>query len=391
MVGKGGGMKPVILLGVCCVLSIIVGLIVYFFNLWCPFGYSCPSSSEPVATPSQTPSMTPSQTPSQQRSAVSQQPSGAPSQTPAPFLGAPQPQISGKNFTPLTTLYGDFYIEPDTSGRGSNHLYKAPSVLVSNWWKGDVSRARFSGTGVDDIGNIGNFKFIRIGSNIAKVVFVGAYDFYVYFVDSSGNPIPTPYTASSTSISKVDFGDFSSDQAGAQPDPSNPLAFMPMTYACLVDETSSGENCLLPTTYSDYTNNKASMFTYTPNPSDTSTKLRKKGFCEDGYGPNPFSPQDPKNKCTYLPALNASPAVPTAPGINPGPVPTFSPPSGTCPCGSYRQPNGQCVRITNQYLGNIQSGQPYCEDGLAVAPDGVTCYNFNAPWSTYTHPAALKC
>jgi hypothetical protein len=298
----------------------------------------------------------------------------------------------------LASLYGSFYIAPDTSGQGSSHLYKAPNIPVSQWWQGNVSWARFSGTGQhDDLGTIGNFKFVRIGSNIAKVTQVGAYDFYLYFLNSNGNFIQSPYQTS-TSVNEVDFGDFSSDQAGAQPNQTLPLAFMPKTYACLLDETSSGDYCTLPTTYSNYTNNEPSMFTYTANPSDPTTQLRPKGFCEDGWGPNPLDPHDPVNKCTYTSAnaaaASGSPAVPTAPGINPGPVPAPSPPapSGPCPCGSTRlTAHGQCVPITNLYISNVPSGQPYCQDTFGVATDGVTCYDFNNYYDPVTYPAAIKC
>ena len=374
------------------VIVVVTGLVLYFFNLVCPYGYSCPST--PAPSGDQPSANQPSvNQPSANQPSVNQPSANQPSANqpsanqPAspPFLGAPQPQISGKNFIPLASLYGTFVIAPDTTGRGSNHVYKTPSVYTSNWWDGGNIRM---GPGVAN--STGNLKFIRIGQNIGKIVTIGAFDVYVYFVDSNGNPVPTPYTAQSTPLTHIDLGDFSPDQPGAQPDPSLPLNFMPKTFACLVDETPSGPNCLIPAAYTNYTDNAPPTFTYTPNAVDPTKKQRPKGFCVDGWGQRPHSlyPNDPSNACGYM---GSSPA--TAPGIVPGPDPTFAQAPGpvtSCPCNTSPR-NGQCVTLSGgPYVATASSGTPFCNYGDFVAPDGVTCYNPNNQYAP-TYPAALKC
>ena len=349
---------PIILmvLGFCFVgLAVVLG--VYFTNIACPFGYDCSTASDQPSS---------DQPSSGQRSAQLS--------TGSTFRGAVQTQISGKNFIPLASLYGTFVIVPDSTGSWSNRIYKTPDVTVDKWWTngGDIQHAN----------SIGNLKFIRIGTNIGKVVNIGGYNVYVYFLDSNGNPIASPYTTS-TNLTQFDLGDFSSDQAGAQPDPTLPLAFMPKTYACLLDETPSGENCLIPNTYSDYTDNKPSMFSYTANSADAAKKQRPKGFCQDGYS---VRPGDQSNKCSRVGDASA----PTAPGVNPGPVPTFSQPPGpvtSCPCDKYVK-NGQCVTSSRQMVYPV-SGQMYCETGYNL--QGSTCVNTDPSLSWTSHPAATAC
>jgi hypothetical protein len=221
---------------------------------------------------------------------------------------------------------------------------------------------------------MGDYKFAKIEDRILKITNIGSYDINGYFVDASGNPIVSPWQQNHDII-HFDLGDFSTSAADVQPNANLPLSFMPKTYACLKDETPSGENCLIPTNYIGYQQNFTSMFEdWAVNPNDPTKKQRSRGFCPYNYGVAPASLGGAPNKCSYIPkTLDAS--VPTAPGVEPGPVPPAPVTPGpitSCPCGKYLQ-NGQCVNNPSRPGGPGLPG-PWCETGWELAPDNVTCY-----------------
>ena len=95
-----------------------------------------------------------------------------------------------KSFKSLQTLNVSVKIDPsvdDGSGR-TNAINNGK--LISTWGK-----------------TVSGYTHVRIGSNIMKITFEGAYNFYGYFVDGYGNKIQTPYQ-STTNITSFELGTF---------------------------------------------------------------------------------------------------------------------------------------------------------------------------------------
>jgi hypothetical protein len=359
-----------VIIAVVLIIITVVVVSVYFTNVACPsWGNACPVSTAevPVSVSLTVPTPTSAPTPTPTSAPV---PATPPGTTQYNFIGASQSQaVTGKLFIPLVSVYGDYYTtyaRDSASTNSSISIVKRDHSGVNTW---GISQDTGSGRGM------GNYKFAKIDNNIMKITNIRSYSIDGYFIDASGNGIPSPYTDDGHDIKHFDLGDYGTLQgASALPDANLPREYVPKTYGCLNDEAASGENCTIPASYTGYQQGFTSMFEdWAVNPNDPTKKQRSRGFCPYGYNVAPASLGGAPNKCSYI-AKTLNPSTPTAPGLEPGPVPpapVTTGPATSCPCGKHLE-RGQCVN--DPAGGPGLPGVAWCERGWELAPDNVTCY-----------------
>lgn len=101
----------------------------------------------------------------------------------------PSPVTSAqKTFTDMQTITRNVRVVPAQGSDGRTNAIN-DNTLVETWGK-----------------NVSGYTHIKVGSNIMKITFEGAYNFYGYFVDSSDNKLSsTPYPTTSN-ISSLTLG-----------------------------------------------------------------------------------------------------------------------------------------------------------------------------------------
>ena len=152
------------------------------------------TSSEPVQPTSSAPAPMPVSSGSGGTGSGSGGGAGGTTSTPSTSSGGtvapvPSPVTSAqKTFTDMQTITRNVRVAPAQGSDGRTNAIN-DDTLVETWGK-----------------NVSGYTHIKVGSNIMKITFEGAYNFYGYFVDSSDNKLSsTPYPAS-TNISSITLG-----------------------------------------------------------------------------------------------------------------------------------------------------------------------------------------
>ncbi|BAT22120.1 hypothetical protein AR679_gp094 [Yellowstone lake phycodnavirus 1] len=238
MAGKDNKvMIGVIILGAFATILVIV-LGVYFSQFTCPgFGYNCPASPvpSPVTTPTvttptvttptvttptvttptvttptvTTPTVTtptggsPSSTPGAPLVPVVVNPPTPATQPPPPAVPTPNPYVSTPAPPPPATgVHG--FVSLQTVNRTVNITPNSPTAVTA----GDAGVADGTPINTWNVPNLNTAAYIRFSDgNVMKVRNIAYYNFYGYFIDSTGASRATPYSTRTT-FSSFELGNF---------------------------------------------------------------------------------------------------------------------------------------------------------------------------------------
>ena len=213
MAGKDNKvMIGVIILGAFATILVIV-LGVYFSQFTCPgFGYNCPASPvpSPVTTPTvTTPTVTtptggsPSSTPGAPLVPVVVNPPTPATQPPPPAVPTPNPYVSTPAPPPPATgVHG--FVSLQTVNRTVNITPNSPTAVTA----GDAGVADGTPINTWNVPNLTTAAYLRFSDgNVMKVRNIAYYNFYGYFINSTGASIATPYSTRTT-FSSFELGNF---------------------------------------------------------------------------------------------------------------------------------------------------------------------------------------
>ena len=208
MAGKDNKvMIGVIILGAFATILVIV-LGVYFSQFTCPgFGYNCPAS--PVPSPVTTPTVTtptggsPSSTPGAPLVPVVVNPPTPATQPPPPAVPTPNPYVSTPAPPPPATgVHG--FVSLQTVNRTVNITPNSPTAVTA----GDAGVADGTPINTWNVPNLTTAAYLRFSDgNVMKVRNIAYYNFYGYFINSTGASIATPYSTRTT-FSSFELGNF---------------------------------------------------------------------------------------------------------------------------------------------------------------------------------------